>query len=124
MKVTVTDVVPVLPAGIHDAIFKSISNESNDNGEFYLWVFSAQDKDGAFVDITGTTSPKITPRTKSAKWLAGLGVKDVKIGDDVDFDELIDMPVQLVIIINEAGYSRIDNVLPYPTAVKPVKVKS
>jgi hypothetical protein len=124
MKVEVTDVVPVLPAGIHDAIFKSITAEHNDNGDFYLWVFSAQDGDGNFVDITGTTSPKITPRTKSAKWLAGLGVGDIKIGQSVDFDELVDMPVQLVIVINDAGYSRIENVLPYPTAVKPVKVKS
>lgn len=123
-KVEVTDVVPVLPAGVHDAIFKSITEESNENGTYYLWVFSAQDKDGQFVDMTGTTSPKITPRTKSAKWLAGLGVADIKIGQAVDFDELIDMPVQLVITINDAGYSRIENVLPYPTAVKPVKVKS
>ena len=124
MKVEVTDVVPVLPAGVHDAIFKSITQEKNENGDFFLWVFSAQDSDGQFVDITATSSPKITPKTKSAKFLAGMGVKDIKVGDSVDFDELIDMPVQLVVTINEAGYSRIETVLPYPTAVKPVKVKS
>ena len=124
MKVAVTDVVPVLPAGIHDAIFKSITQERNDNGEFFLWVFSAQDAEGQFVDITATTSPRITPKTKSAKFLAGMGVTDIAVGKEVDFDELIDMPVQLVVTINDAGYSRIENVLPYPTAVKPVKVKS
>jgi hypothetical protein len=117
MKVEVTDVVPVLPAGVHDAIFKSISQEANDSGEYFLWVFSAQDKGGNFVDITATSSPRITPKTKSAKFLAGMGIKDIKTGQEIDFDQLIDMPVQLVVTINDAGYSRIENVLPYPTAV-------
>jgi hypothetical protein len=112
MKVEVTDIVPVLPAGVHPAAFASITEETNDSGTYFLWTFNAADPEtGELVDMTGTTSPKITPRTKASKWLAGMGV-EIEVGGVVDFDALVGTPVQLVIIINEAGYSRIDNVLP------------
>jgi hypothetical protein len=39
---------------------------------------------------------------------------NIEVGTDIDFDSLLGMPVQLVIIINDAGYSRIESVLPFP----------
>jgi hypothetical protein len=117
--VTVQDIVPVLPAGIYPAYFARITEERNDSGEYWLWTFVARNGD-VDVEITATTSPKITPRTKAAKWLSGLGV-NVAVGEEVNFSNVLDMPCQLVVIINDAGYSRIDSVLPYPT--EPVKAK-
>ena len=110
---TVEDIVPVIPAGIYPATFMGIEHGSNDNGTFWLWRFLARNGDED-VEVTATSSPRITPRTKAAKWLGGMGV-DVEVGKDIDFGMLTDMPVQLVIIINEAGYSRIESVLPIPT---------
>jgi len=112
--VTVQDIVPVLPAGIYPAYFARITAEQNDTGTYWLWTFVARNGDED-VEVTATTSPKVTPRTKAAKWLAGLGV-DVSVGSNIDFNQYLDMPCQIVIIINDAGYSRIDSVLPYPTA--------
>ena len=109
---TVEDIVPVIPAGIYPAVFQSIEEASNDNGTFWLWRFLARNGDED-VEVTATTSPRITPRTKASKWLAGMGVT-VTVGTDIDFDSLLGMPVQLVIIINDAGYSRIESVLPFP----------
>lgn len=114
---TVEDIVPVIPAGVYPALFQSIEEATNDNGSFWLWRFLARNGDED-VEVTATTSPRITPRTKAAKWLAGMG-QVIETGVDVDFDSLLGMPVQLVIIINEAGYSRIDSVLPYPTGGTP-----
>lgn len=117
---TVEEIVPVLPAGIFPATFEGIENAHNDQGTFWLWRFKARNGDED-VEITATSSPRITARTKAAKWLAGMGAQ-VVVGHDVDFGSLMGMPVQLVIIINEAGYSRIDSVLPFPAnGIKPAK---
>ena len=96
---TVEDIVPVIPAGIYPAVFQSIEEASNDNGTFWLWRFLARNGDED-VEVTATTSPRITPRTKASKWLTGMGV-NIEVGTDIDFDSLLGMPVQLVIIINE-----------------------
>jgi len=117
---TVEDIVPVIPAGIYPAVFQSIEEASNDNGMFWLWRFLARNGDED-VEVTATTSPRITPRTKASKWLTGMGV-NIEVGTDIDFDSLLGMPVQLVIIINEGGYSRIESVLPFPAnGIKKVK---
>lgn len=113
---TVEDVVPVLPAGIYPARFAAITEGHNDNGTYWLWTFVARHGDND-VEITATTSPRITPRTKAAKWLAGLGVP-VNVDDNVDFAAILDTPCQIVVIINDIGYSRIESVLPYPTEPK------
>jgi hypothetical protein len=116
-NVTVQDVVPVLPAGIYPAVFSKIEEQSNDNGTFWMWTFTARNGD-LDVEITATTSPRITPKTKAAKWLAGLGGV-VEVGQDIDFEAYYDTPCQIVVIINDAGYSRIDNVIPIaPVATK------
>jgi len=109
---TVEDIVPVLPAGIFPATFEGIESATNDQGAYWLWRFIARNGDED-VEITATSSPRITPRTKASKWLAGMGVA-IEVGTDIDFGSLTGMPVQLVVIINEAGYSRIESVLPYP----------
>lgn len=108
---SVEETTPVLPAGIYPAVFTDIEEQSNDNGTFWLWHFVARNGDED-VEVNVTTSPRITPNTKSAKFLAGMGVP-VEIGKDVDFGTLVDMPVQIVVIVNKDGYSRIENILPY-----------
>lgn len=108
----VEEVVPVLPAGIYPARFAAIEQRSNDQGAYWYWTFIAQ-HDGADVEITATSSNRITPRTKAAKWLAGLG-QSVEVGSAIDFGALLDTPCQLVVIISQEGYSRIDSVLPSP----------
>jgi hypothetical protein len=109
---TVEDIVPVIPAGIYPATFEGIERAQNEGGAFWLWRFVASNGNET-VEITATSSPRITPRTKASKWLAGMGAA-IEVGKDVDFGALIGTPVQLVIIINDQGYSRIDSVLPYP----------
>lgn len=108
---TVEEVVPVLPAGVYPARFAKIERQHNEQGDFWLWRFVAREGNND-VEITATTSPRITPRTKAAKFLTGMG-QSVDIGAAVNFKDLYDMPVTIVVTINEAGYSRIENVLPY-----------
>jgi len=108
----VEEVVPVLPAGIYPARFAKIEQQHNDNGDYWLWTFVARNGD-LDVEITATTSPRITPKTKSGKWLSTLMGRPMQIGEPVKFSEVIDTFCTIIIIINEAGYSRIDQVLPY-----------
>lgn len=114
---TVEEVVPVLQPGIYDAVFSKIEEQSNDNGTFWMWTFTARDGSND-VEITATTSPRITPKTKAAKWLSGLGIV-AEVGVNIDFESLYDTPCRIVVIINDAGYSRIDGVIP----IAPKKVK-
>jgi len=111
---TVEELTPVIPAGIYPAVFEGIELASNDQGSFWLWRFKARNGDED-VEVTATSSPRVTARTKAAKWLTGMGAP-VVVGQDIDFGSLMGTPVQLVIIVNEAGYSRIESVLPYPTS--------
>lgn len=112
----VEDITPVLPAGVYDARFAAIEEKTNDQGLYWLWRFVARNGDED-VEVTATTSPRITPRTKAAKFLLGMGV-NAAVGENVDFGDLIEMPVKIVVSINDAGYSRIENVLPYPVNSK------
>jgi len=111
---TVQELTPVIPAGIYPATFEGIELANNDQGSFWLWRFKARNGDED-VEVTATSSPRVTARTKAAKWLTGMGAP-VVVGQDIDFGSLMGTPVQLVIIVNEAGYSRIESVLPYPTS--------
>jgi hypothetical protein len=110
---TVEEVVPVLPAGMYPARFAKIEVQSNDNGEFWLWTFVARDGDND-VEITATTSPRITPKTKAGKWVSTMMGRQVQVGESVDFFDLVDWVGNILVIINETGYSRIEQVLPLP----------
>lgn len=112
----VDETTPVLDAGIYQATFEDIAEQSNDNGTYWLWTFKARDGDND-VDITATSSPRITPKTKAAKFLTGMGVA-VEVGAKVNFAELVGMPVMIVVSVNADGYSRIENVLPYKAPAK------
>jgi hypothetical protein len=122
---TVEDVIPAVKAGLYLARFDGVEQSSNDQGTFWLWTFTLDvpgnmiedtaqygDED-ALIPLTSTSSPRITPRTKSAKWLEGLGV-DVEVGNDVDFQSLVGRTCQVLTIVSDNGYSRIENVLPAP----------
>lgn len=112
----VQETTPVLDAGIYQATFEDIEEASNDNGTYWLWKFKARDGDND-VDVSATTSPRITPKTKAAKFLAGMGVT-VEPGVSVNFADYVGMPVMLVVSVNADGYSRIENVLPYKAPEK------
>ena len=111
---TVEEIVPILPAGVYNATFEGIEAGHNENGTYWLWRFKAQDGDGAYKDITATSSPRITARTKAAKWLQAIAGMALEVGADVDFGALVGTPVQIMVIINDAGYSRIDSVIAFP----------
>ncbi len=110
-NVQVEEVIPVLPAGVYQAYLGKIEEQSNDNGEFWLWTWVARNGD-TDVEVTATTSPRITPKTKAAKWLAALGAK-IDVGESLDLEAFYDTPCQIVIIINDQNYSRVDSVIPW-----------
>jgi hypothetical protein len=110
---TVEEVIPVLQPGIYPAYFSGIKEQTNDTGTFWLLTFSATDGDNQ-VEITATTSPRITPKTKMGKWLAALIGRPLEVGEPVNFTELAGAPCQIMVVINDAGYSRIEQVLPPP----------
>jgi hypothetical protein len=109
----VEEVVPVLPPGVYPARFAKIAEQTNDNGTFWMLTFVVEDENNV-VEITATTSPRITPKTKMGKWLAVLVGRPVDVGEAINFNDIIDTPCQIVVTINEAGYSRIENILPMP----------
>lgn len=134
VKAVVSDVVPSVLPGIFPARFDGVEEASNDTGDYWKWTFTLDvpqgfvgdteqyDETGALIPVTATSSPRITPRTKAAQWLAGLGV-DIEVGAEVDFEALAGSVCQVIIILSDGGYSRIDKVLPKvaPTPSKSAK---
>jgi hypothetical protein len=131
VKATVTDVIPAVLPGMYPARFDGVEDASNETGSYWKWTFTLDvpgvsigdveqyGDEGALIPVTATSSPRITPRTKAAQYLEGLGVK-VEVGTEVDFDALAGRTCQVIIALSDTGYSRIAQVLP-PAPVKPVK---
>lgn len=128
MRAEVTDIVPAILPGIFPARFDAIEEKTNETGKYWLWSFTCavprdkigdmeqwapeDDMETSLIPLTATTSPRITPRTKAAKWLEAITKAKVEVGAEVDFDSLIGAGCQIVVIISETGYSRIDSILP------------
>jgi len=137
MKATVTDIVPAVLPGVFPARLDTIEEKSNETGKYWLWSFTlavplaqigdmeqwapSEGEGGSLIPVTGTTSPRITPRTKAAKWIEAIGRVKLDVGTDVDLDALHGKQCQAVIIIAETGYSRIDAILPAAEAPAPVE---
>lgn len=125
VRATVSDVVPAVLPGIYPARFDGIEEASNDTGDFWKWTFTLDvpaegvgdtaqyGDDGALIPVTATSSPRLTPRTKASQWLEGLG-HPVTVGDEIDFDDMTGTVCQVIIVLSDSGYSRIDKVLPAP----------
>ena len=128
MKAEVTDIIPAVLPGVYGARFDAIEPKTNETGTYWLWTFTLavpENKIGdpdqytvdggaeyALIPITATTSPRITPRTKAAKWIEALHGGKVEVGQEVDFDALLTSACQVVITVVDTGYSRIESVLP------------
>jgi hypothetical protein len=121
IKATVTTATPVVPDGIYPAEFVDISEATSEQSAFgsdtyWLWEFLLFVK-GKEVSLTGTSSPKLTPKTKASKWLFGLTGRQLAVGEEVDFDTLKGTRCQIVTTTSDDGmYSRIESVLPAPSA--------
>jgi len=126
VKAIVTDVIPAVLPGMYPARFDGVEDTANDNGSYWQWTFTLDvpgvsigdtaqyGEEGALIPIRATSSPRITPRTKAAQYLEGLGVK-VEVGTEVDFDTLAGKTCQVIISLSDTGYSRIAQVLPAPS---------
>lgn len=129
MKATVTDITPAALPGIYPCRFDAIEEKSNEQGKYWLWTFTFQvpeaklgnpsdpdvtvNEDGfALIPITSTTSPRITPRTKAAKWIETLRGSAVEVDEEIDFGTMIGLYALGVIELADTGYSRINSLLP------------
>jgi hypothetical protein len=127
-KAEVTDIIPAVLPGVYPARFDAIEPKTNETGTYWLWTFTlavpedhigdmeqwapAEGEATSLIPVTATTSPRITPRTKAAKWIEAISRAKVEVGAEVDFDEMIGKACQVVVIVVETGYSRIDAILP------------
>jgi hypothetical protein len=112
---------------MYPARFDGVEDAANETGTYWKWTFTLDvpatgvgdvaqyGEEAALIPVTATSSPRITPRTKAAQYLEGLGVK-VEVGTEVDFDTLIGKTCQVIIALSDTGYSRIAQVLPTPPA--------
>ena len=122
IKATVAEATPVVPNGVYAAEFVDITEEQSKEGSafgsdsYWKWKFMLFVK-GEEIEPSGTSSPKLTPKTKASKWLFGLLGRQLAVGEEVDFDVLKGTRCQIVTTTSDDGmYSRIESVLPAPTA--------
>jgi len=136
LKATVTNVIPAAQNGIYPCRFDGIEAATNEQGTYWLWTFTHQVPDAkigdreqfkaddvsgnALIPITATTSARITPRTKAAKWIEALRGSPVEVDEEIDFDALIGLYALSVIEVVDTGYSRIHSLLPANTQDHPL----
>ena len=130
MSVTakVSDVIPAVKAGMYAARFDSIEERTNEQGKFWFWTFTLQvpedkigdpeqftadaDTGNALIPITATTSARITPRTKAAKWIEALRGKEVEVDEEIDFDDMLASTCYAIVEVADTNYSRIQSLMP------------
>lgn len=132
MKATVTDITPAVLPGIMPCRFDNIEEKTNEQGKYWLWSFTfhvpkdkigtleevgtVQDDGSALIPVTATTSPRITPRTKAAKWIEALRGTPVEVDEEIDFGTMFGLHALGVIEVADTGYSRINSLLPANSA--------
>ena len=122
---------PDVEAGVHDAVFQGVEATTIEKSQFdpnvFEWSFGILDSDGEPlyeegepVIVTGVTSrsvnvaSKTTPR--AVRWLKSIltagEFAQFSAGEGFDADALIGRRVQLVVVIKDSGWPKVDDVLP------------
>jgi len=96
-----------LDPGVYPATLIAIETGSNDFGGFRKWKFRVQTAGGE-QELSAMTSDASGPRSKAYAWATALlGHKPTGEPEELD-----GKTCQLVLIVNDDGYNRIDSVLP------------
>ena len=113
------EVYETIEPGQYPARFEAIEEKvsEKDGGTYWLWTFTAA-VGGEKITVTGTSSAKLSNRTKSYKWVSALLGR--KPEGTVNFAELVGKPCFLVLGLNEdESFNVVDSVLPRKVETEP-----
>lgn len=121
---------PPFEEGMQDAIFKGVRadviEKSQYDPEVFIWVFHVKDADGKVlydegepIEFEKVTSRSTNTKSKTTpgavKVLKALMTKEEFVRfeneDEIDADDLLDRPCQVVIFKKDSGWPGIDDVL-------------
>jgi len=117
--------LPLIEEGVYTAWFKGVEqrtiNVKGEDRDILSWKFLV-DADGEKVELEGISSAKTTTKSKAYKWISAILGRKPKVGEEIDFDDLIGLPCSVMVenkkMKNGDGeYSRVAEVMPAPKGV-------
>lgn len=102
MKMTYTEAnFEVVEAGVYPGKLKEISEGSGEYGDFLRFEWTLLDDDGAATEttISGLCNPLLNSRSKLGAWAQAHLGEELRVGQELDLDELIDKKVMLTVSV-------------------------
>jgi len=116
--------VPIVPDGTYPATLIGLEdfeapdfNNPEDNKTLRRWTFGLDgelDADGNPAEIDGVSSTALGPRSKAYAWIEALLGRKLEKGESIARSQLLNKGCLVEVKQNEAGYSKINAVLPAP----------
>jgi hypothetical protein len=109
-----------IDAGVYPArlVNVEVKEAKADGRPFRLWTFKA--KIGAdFVDVTTTSSMSNSTSGKAAGWIATLLGHPLAVGESVEIADLTKTTVNLVIVKDINGFSKVEAIAPFKPTEEP-----
>ncbi len=116
---TATSGEVLLKPGVYDAVVTEIAVKERDDRKFLVWTFELQYAPGKTTRVRRPTSLSFGPKSTARAFAeAALGRK-VRDGEQVDTDDLVGLPVQVVVTRGTRAdgeeTNRVESVLPAKT---------
>jgi hypothetical protein len=108
----------LLKPGIYDAVVVEIAVKERDSRPFLLWTFEVRYTENKTTKIRRATSMSFGPKSTARAIVEAVLRRKVRDGEQIDTDDLLGLPVQVVIArgVRPDGEetNRIEAVLPAP----------
>jgi hypothetical protein len=108
----------LLKPGIYDAVVVEIAVKERDSRPFLLWTFEVRYTENKTTKIRRATSMSFGPKSTARAIVEAVLRRKVRDGEQIDTDDLLGLPVQVVIArgVRPDGEetNRIEAVLPVP----------
>jgi hypothetical protein len=106
----------LLKPGVYDAVITEVAVKERDDRKFLVWAFEVQYAGNKTTRVRRPTSMSFGPKSTARAFAeAALGRK-IKDGEQVDTDDLVGLPVQVVITRGTRSdgeeTNRVESVLP------------
>jgi hypothetical protein len=108
-----------IEAGVYPARLSNVEVKQSkaDGSDFRVWTFKAKVGDD-IIDISGTTSMSNATNGKAFGWITAILGRQPQVGEKVTLDLLKGTTVNVVVMKDANGFSKVESLAPFGTKAK------